>query len=125
MQELSLKNVKRLALKAYNAGLLMAQHPKAENRQCVYEDGKYHCGIGAALTKATLKAIAQDEDANGCSVESLHDKELVAFADWDEKELIEEVQMKHDAWAKMARNYGGRHRETIAARKVFVEFITA
>jgi hypothetical protein len=128
MQELSLKNVKRLALKAYNAGLLMAQHPRKAHRKCVYEAGKYHCCLGAALTKKALKAIKTADSYaryNELAVSALIHNDFVRLLDPSEHTAIACLQEAHDQWAKCSRRHGAKAASTIAARKNFVEFITA
>lgn len=132
IQKLRLKSVKAKALAAYEAGLLLAQHPKKAKRNCVYEDGDCHCGIGAALSEATLKKIRSYDESrsysklNESNVETLNANQIIELPEiGPERDEINIVQSLHDDWANHSRALGARHRTTIQARDIFVAKISA
>jgi hypothetical protein len=121
-QVLTVKGVKAAARRAYKARTLTAQHRTPERRICRYEVDSCHCGIGAALTKPTLKAVHKAEK-NSRTVATLKDAGLVRF-DGRIASKLAAIQTAHDAWARAAQE-GAANTCAQDARRTFLKAIAA
>jgi hypothetical protein len=92
--ELTLDNVKTACRAAYEAGTLIAQHPR-----CTYgyergKNGAYHCAIGCALDRRTLNRIKRTYKQQ-VTVENL---DYLLQINPDELLDIIKIQQAHDIW---------------------------
>lgn len=89
----------RAARKFYRAKRLTAQHPDPSKRQCVFQQGRYRCAIGAALNERLLRRLKRERHSAPCSV---HGLELSGYIDtWSVPNLdeLQNIQQSHDLWA--------------------------
>jgi hypothetical protein len=100
--ELTLDKVKTACRAAYEAGTLIAQHPR-----CTYgyergKNGAYHCAIGCALDRKTLNKINRT-NKHSISVDDLDADDLLQINP-DELPDIQDIQVAHDNWFNFVQN---------------------
>jgi len=120
-QVLTAAKVRAAARKAYREGKLTAQHPDPENRVCIYDGGDgYHCAIGAALSKKTLRALRASHSMS-CTVRALWNKGFVDIPEQDRAQVMQ-IQVEHDNWASAAA-LTEDPAKVVACRDVFLKAI--
>lgn len=94
-QNITLEQVKQACREAYAKRRLIAQTPLTLLQY--HTSHGFVCAIGAAMSKATLKAIGNNQD--GAFSEGF----LICPS--NERDAIYNIQNAHDAWAKFKTPY--------------------
>lgn len=95
--QLSLKEVITKAEEYYKAGLLTAQHPDPEHRQCVNKDAKYRCAVAACYPDEVLEKTFGSVESGVSMGYLTPPADPLAWA------RIVRLQQTHDYWADCAR----------------------
>jgi hypothetical protein len=101
----------------------MAQHPKKDQRYCVYKQGDRGCAIGVSLPKKAHKEIDQ-LCLNASTAGALCKVQAIQFNP-DEFVEISMLQRMHDNWCNESRTSGARSDATRRYRDLFLTALKA
>lgn len=99
--QLSLKEVIEKAREYYDKGLLTAQHPNPQCRQCINKYEEYRCAVAACYPEEVL------EHSFGSVESGVEDGYLLPPSDPLEWAIIVRLQQTHDYWADCAKQFPG------------------